>query len=217
MDNRAINATGITGEAGMITRRAILIGSVAVANGLFVARTAMAQSAGWTTLFDGKSLDGWSKTGDPNITLTDGVVQADKGNGHLVWKDQYGDFELRAEIWINPDANSGIFVRFPNKEKPNSKEGYEFNIFDARPDPSYGTGAIVDTAKAAKIIKAGGKWTLMEITCKGSEFSFKLDGQTTVDKASNTANGHVASARGSLSLQFGGGLVRFRKVEIRAL
>ena len=201
----------------MINRRKILIGGALGANALVAARTVMAQSAGWTTLFDGKSLDGWTKTGDPNITLADGVVQADKGNGHLVWKDQYGDFELRAEIWINADANSGIFVRFPNKEKPSSKEGYEFNIFDARPDPSYGTGAIVDTAKAATIMKAGGKWTVMEITCKGSELSFKLDGQTTVDNANNGANGHVPSARGYVSLQFGGGLVRFRKVEIRAL
>ncbi len=202
----------------MFTRRFFLsVAAYSSASTFVTTRGAVAQSTGWTTLFDGKSLDGWSKTGDPNITLADGIVQADKGNGHLVWKDQYGDFELRAEIWINPDANSGIFVRFPNKEKPSSKEGYEFNIFDARPDPSYGTGAIVDTAKAATILKAGGKWSVMEITCKGSELSFKLDGQTTVDKASNAANGHVASARGYVSLQFGGGLVRFRKVEIRAL
>jgi hypothetical protein len=202
----------------MLTRRFFLsVAAFASVSSLVATRGGIAQSLGWTTLFDGKSLDGWTKTGDTNVALTDGIAQADKGNGHLVWKDQYGDFELRAEIWIAPDANSGIFVRFPDKEKPSSKEGYEFNVFDARPDPSYGTGAIVDTAKGGTIIKAGGKWTTMEITCKGSELSFKLDGQTTVDKASNAANGHVASARGYVSLQFGGGLVRFRKVEIRAL
>ena len=182
----------------MINRRKILIGGALGANALVAARTVMAQSAGWTTLFDGKSLDGWTKTGDPNITLADGVVQADKGNGHLVWKDQYGDFELRAEIWINADANSGIFVRFPNKEKPSSKEGYEFNIFDARPDPSYGTGAIVDTAKAATIVKAGGKWTVMEITCKGSSFRSSLTARRPSTKPT-TARMDTSPARAAMS------------------
>lgn len=197
----------------MIKRRTFIATGLA---GLAVTPS-LAQTAGFTTLFDGKSLDGWSKVGDPNITLADGIVQADKGNGHLVWKDQYGDFELRAEIWINADANSGIFVRFPDKEKPGSKDGYEFNIFDARPDPSFGTGAIVDTAKPSTMLKAAGKWTLMEIICKGAELTFKLDGTTTVDKAASNANGHAALTRGYISLQFGGGLVRFRKVEIKAL
>ena len=178
---------------------------------------AIAQGAGWITLFDGKTLEGWTKTGDPNITVSDGIVQADTGNGHLVWKDAYADFELRAEIWIDPKANSGIFIRFPDKAKPSSKDGYEFNVFDARPDPSYGTGAIVDTAKPEKILKAAGKWTLMEIVAKGDELSFKLDGTTTVDKARRNGDGHATSDRGFISLQFGGGLVRFRKVEIRVL
>lgn len=198
----------------MINRRTLL------ATGLtgIITLPTFAQTSGWVTLFDGKSLDGWTQVGDPNITLSDGVAQADKGNGHLVWKNPLANFELRAEIWIDAKANSGIFIRFPDKTKPSSKEGYEFNIFDARPDPSFGTGAIVDTAKAMSPIKAADKWTTMEIIAKGAELSFKLDGVTTVDKASTNANGHHISDRGYLSLQFGGGgLVRFRKVEIREL
>ena len=201
----------------MIHRREFIACAAGACLAALAASNASAQSAGWTTLFDGKSLDGWTTVGDPNVRLVDGIVEADKGNGHLVWKDAYGDFELRAEIFINADANSGIFVRFPDKAKPSSKTGYEFNIFDARPDPSFGTGAIVDTAKAAKILKAAGKWTVMEITCKGQELSFKLDGETTVDKASTSGNGHAASLNGFISLQFGGGLVRFRKIEIRKI
>ncbi len=197
----------------MIDRRKFTASGLA----LLAATPTLAQSAAYTTIFDGKSLDGWTKVGDPNVTLADGIVQADKGIGFLVWKDAYGDFELRAEIWINKDANSGIFVRFPDKNNPSSKEGYEFNVYDARPDPSYGTGAIVDTAKASPVLKAADKWTNLEVICKGSELTFKLDGQTTVDKANNAANGHVAATRGFIGLQFRGGLVRFRKVEIRAI
>jgi hypothetical protein len=38
---------------------------------------------GWTTLFDGKSLDGFSKVGDANWRIEDGMIVADKGNGFL--------------------------------------------------------------------------------------------------------------------------------------
>jgi hypothetical protein len=55
--------------------------------------------AGWITLFDGASLDNWTRVGDANWRLTDGVVQADKGNGYLVSKNSYRDFQVRAEFW----------------------------------------------------------------------------------------------------------------------
>ena len=43
--------------------------------------------AGWITLFDGSNLDNWNPIGNANWTLVDGVVQADKGSGHLVSKN----------------------------------------------------------------------------------------------------------------------------------
>ena len=177
-----------------------------------LATPSFAQGAGWITIFDGKSLDGWTKVGNAPIELTDGAAQAEKGSGNLVWKDQLSDFELRAEMYVSDDANSGIFVRFPDKEKPNSTTGYEFNVYDQRPDPSYGTGAIVNVAKAAAPVKAGSKWNTLEIMCKGHELTFKLNGQTTVDKAKDGK-----TAKGYMSIQFGGGTVKFRKVEIRPL
>jgi hypothetical protein len=36
----------------------------------------------------------------------------------------------------------------------NSTSAYEVNIFDTRRDPSFGTGAIVDVAKAATVLLA---------------------------------------------------------------
>src|SRR5207244_1797394 len=59
--------------------------------------------AGWVTLFDGSSLDNWSQIGNANWKLEDGVVQADKGNGFLVSKNSYADFQIRAEFWVDDD------------------------------------------------------------------------------------------------------------------
>jgi len=168
--------------------------------------------AGWVTLFDGKSLDNWTQIGDANWKLADGVVAADKGNGFLVSKDSYGDFQIRAEFWVDDEANSGIFIRCTDPAKVTAKNAYEVNIFDKRPDPSYGTGAIVDTAKAATALKAGGKWNVYEITAKGPRFDVTLNGTKTVDGATDSQH-----AKGPIALQYGAGVVKFRKVEIKPL
>src|SRR5215471_16873247 len=142
--------------------------------------TAQAQR-GWTTLFDGKNIDAFTKVGDANWTIADGVLQADKGmGGYLVTKQPYADFEIRAEFWVDTPANSGIFIRCENPQMPGAEACYEVNIFDTRPDPSYGTGAIVNVAKVATPIKAGGKWNTYEITAKGPTFDVTLNGVKTV-------------------------------------
>ncbi len=59
---------------------------------------------GWVTLFDGKNLDNFNKIGDANWRIEDGVVVADKGNGFLVTKNAYTDYQLRAEFWVDADC-----------------------------------------------------------------------------------------------------------------
>jgi hypothetical protein len=166
----------------------------------------------WVTLFDGSSLDNWNQIGDANWILIDGVVQATKGNGFLVSKKTYADFEIKAEFWVDEAANSGIFIRCTDPEKITSKNAYEVNIFDKRPDPSYGTGAIVDVAKVDPMPKAAEKWNVYEITAKGPQFTVTLNGTRTVDGAQDAKH-----ARGPIALQYAAGIVKFRKVMIKAL
>ncbi|HEU5254974.1 MAG TPA: DUF1080 domain-containing protein [Vicinamibacterales bacterium] len=167
---------------------------------------------GWTTLFDGKNIDAFNKVGDANWTIADGVLQADKGmGGYLVTKQPYTDFEIRAEFWVDTPANSGIFIRCENPQMPGAEACYEVNIFDTRPDPAYATGAIVNVAKVASPIKAGGKWNTYEIRAQGGHLTVTLNGMKTAD--ANDAK----HARGPFALQYGAGVVKFRKVEVRPL
>jgi hypothetical protein len=173
--------------------------------------------AGWTVLFDGKNLDNWVQVGDANWRLEDGAVVADKGSGFLVSKNDYADFELRAEFYVEADSNSGIFIRCTDPNKVGTASAYEVNIWDNRPEPIYGTGAIVNIAKVDPMPKAAGKWNTYEITAKGDEFTVVLNGQKTVDRAKDGK-----FAKGRIALQYGTqkdkvGVVKFRKVEIRGL
>jgi 3-keto-disaccharide hydrolase len=168
--------------------------------------------AGWVTLFDGSNLDNWTPIGDANWKLADGIVAADKGNGFLVSKNSYTDFQIRAEFWVDDDANSGIFIRCTDPAKVGTASAYEVNIFDKRPDPSYGTGAIVNVAKVEPMPKAGGKWNFYEITAKGPKFTVTLNGIKTVDGAEDSK-----FPSGRIALQYGAGVVKFRKVQVKAL
>ena len=179
---------------------------------------------GWVTLFDGKSLDNFNKIGDANWRVEDGTIVADKGNGFLVTKNSYGDYQIRAEFWVEPDSNSGVFLRVTDPEKVTAENAYEVNIWDMRPDPSYGTGAIVNVAKVDPMPKAGGKWNVYEITAKGPTFTVVLNGQKTVDGVQDAkhANGRIALQHGPGNKDDKGvandkGVVKFRKVEIKPL
>jgi hypothetical protein len=190
-------------------------------------RKASGQPTGWVALFNGKNLEGWDRVGDANWRVEEGMLVADKGDGFLVTKDVYGDFQLRVEFWVDTSTNSGIFIRAtdPGRITPaNAYNAYEVNIWDERPEPKFGTGAIADIAAVDPMPKAGGRWNVFEITAKGDSFTVVLNGQKTVDGAKDAKH-----PSGRIALQHGPGVkddkgvandrgvVRFRKVDIRPL
>jgi len=171
--------------------------------------------AGWTTLVDGaKGMENFNKVGDANWAAADGAIQATQGGkdaSYLVSKNIYKDFTMRVEFWASDDANSGVMLRCQDPTNITDENCYEANIFDQRPDPTYGTGAIVKVAKVVPMPKAGGKWNTYEITAQGTHLVLVLNGVKPVDvQDSKLASGPVA-------LQWGRGTIKFRKVEIRPL
>jgi len=178
--------------------------------------------AGWVTLLDGsnpKTLDNWNRIGDANWRAEGDAIVADKGKGgHLVSKNSYKDFQIRAEFWADHTTNSGIFIRISDPNNIGAKNAYEVNIYDQRPGPEYGTGAIVNFATVSPMPKAGGKWNNFEITAKGSQLIVVLNGVQTVNI------NHSQFAQGPFSLQYGsgpketpGGAIKWRKVQIKPL
>jgi len=176
--------------------------------------------SGWTKLIDGTSgLDNFSPIGDANWRVENGAIVADKGKGgYLVSKSSYKDFQIKAEFWADHTTNSGIFLRCADRTKVGAVACYEVNIYDQRPEPEYGTGAIVNVAKVSPMPKAGGKWNTYEITAKGSQLTVVLNGVQTVDVRDGK------HAEGPFALQFGngpkdapGGAIKWRKVQIKPL
>ncbi len=172
--------------------------------------------AGWITLIDGASgLDNWTRVGDANWRAVDGAIQADKktdkASSFLLSKNSYTDFRIRAEFWVSDDANSGIYMRCADPKNLTDKTCYEANIYDQRPDPAYGTGAVVHIAAVSPMPKAGGKWNTYDITVKGTRLTVTLNGVRTADVQDSKL------ASGPIALQYAGGVVKFRKVQINPL
>lgn len=177
--------------------------------------TAGAADNDWVTLIDGtEGMENFNIVGDANWTATNNAIQATAGSGAswLVSKENYGDFSLRVEFWASEDANSGIYMRCEDANAITDRTCYEANVYDQRPDPSFGTGAIVHIAPVDEPRPlAGNKWNVFVITLEGNHLIVELNNERTVDVRDDLLT------TGPIALQWGRGALRFRKVAIKEL
>jgi hypothetical protein len=196
--------------------------------------TASEAAAGWISLFDGKTLTGWTSIGQIRWNVVDGAITADPGaqpattvttnpNGTTVtWASgflrsvaSFADFELKADFWSEQNTNSGLFIRCA---APSTQGGlgscYEINISD--PHATSPTGSIVGVHSTLPYhIQSAGKWSTFEVTADGPHLVVKVNGETTTDARDDKL------AAGALGLQAGGptgpGVIKFRNLKIRPL
>jgi hypothetical protein len=195
-----------------------VLGSALLAAALTLAGCAsMRGNEGWQTLIDGsKGMENWTNLGGANWHAEDGAIMADhrpdtQPTHYLLTKNSYKDFQLHIEFWVSEDANSGIYMRCSSVRPMTDRTCYEANIFDRRPDPSFGTGAIVHLAKVDPMPKAAGKWSTYDITAKGNKMTVVLNGVKTAE----AEDGRLPE--GPIDLQYAGGVVKFRKFQVRPL
>jgi acetyl esterase/lipase len=82
---------------------------------LFVTQAAGAAENGWVSLFDGKSLDGWTvRGGHASYKVEDGTIVGTTGKGGpntFLCRGPYGDFELELDVLCDTPLNSGVQIR----------------------------------------------------------------------------------------------------------
>ena len=95
--------------------------------------------SGFTSIFDGKTLDGWHRLPDyPEGTweVKDGVIvggQSEGGGGGLLVTDKiYHDYELYGEVFTTWPLDTGFFLRIMN-----ARQHYQITI-DYRPTGEVG-------------------------------------------------------------------------------
>lgn len=164
----------------------------------------------WVTLFDGKTLKGWTNQGDANWAVKDGALTADTGEICLLTtEEKYENYELELEFKAALGANSGVFLNSEAKVKDEATDCYEINI--AGPTNPFPTGSIV---KFHKIEGQGEKeeWRTYKLKVEDGTVTVILDGKKLV-----THKMVKPRPAGFIGLQKNAGKISFRKIKVRKL
>jgi len=171
-----------------------MIRTLAFCLALAIPMLGLAADEGLTSLFDGKSLDGW-QGGKDGYEVREGAIVslAQGGSGNLYTAKEYSDFHLRFEFKLTPGANNGIGLRQPMPEEGKRLDpayaGLEIQVLDDGDERYKGKikeyqhhGSVYGIVPAKQgHLKPVGEWNSEEIIFRGKHIHVILNGETIVD------------------------------------
>lgn len=179
---------------------------------LTIATAAPAAGARRVSLFDGKSLAGWTIV-TCDAVVKDGAILLQGGNGLVQTERKYADYvlefewkPLKSEKW-----DSGIYFRYdtiparrpwPQRYQVNLRQGEEGNLVGLKSPPCH------------TLFKPG-EWNAVKLTVRGTQASLEVNGQPAW-----TSDGLAGLTTGYIALQSevpGGGQHLFRRIYITEL
>lgn len=178
-----------------------------------------AQDADWQPLFNGKTLDGWTETGDFKSEIKEGAVHLIAthpfNNAWLFTEKDYANFKLELEFLMDDGANSGVLFRYnPVLTGALNTQAFEANI-DWNPDIQGPLGTIEHAARATILPDIDKTlWNKMRIEANNDHLLVFINDQ----KVCETHNRR--SLTGKIGLQVPirkGGTIAFRKINIQVL
>lgn len=138
------------------------------------------------TLFNGKDLTGWKLTDEKQVSgwfVQDGILVNDpkqeKGKDHIPYgnlrtEKEFEDFNLKLEVCVLPEGNSGIYMRGI----------YEVQVADTfgKPLDSHNMGGIYSRiVPSTNAEKKAGEWQTYDITLCDRHATVVLNGVKIVD------------------------------------
>ena len=145
------------------------------------------EAAGWSDLFDGKTLEGWrgyqQEKVPPSWEVRDGSIYCNgKDSAHLITSKKYTSFELTGEWKISKAGNSGILLRVVEETAYPANSGLEVQVIDHSDGwkEVHGSGLGLGQAAGAlyglypakeEAIKKAGEWNTIRIKIEGSKIA----------------------------------------------
>ena len=192
---------------------------------------------GFSILFDGTNMFQWTGNMADHI-MEDGNISVTPKNwehSNLYTKSDYGDFILRFEFQLTPNANSGIGIRAPAPVDGHpGYSGTEIQILDDDADiyknlkPYQYHGSVYGVIAAKRgFLKPTGDWNYQEISVIGSRIKVTLNGTTIVDgdvveaSKNGTIDGkdhpYLLRSTGRIGLLGHGDRIKFRNIRIKSI
>jgi hypothetical protein len=153
---------------------------------------AWAEEGPWLSLFDGKSLTGWTavdgKAPGSGWKVVEGTLHLEGKGGNILSTEEFSSFELEWDWKINTKGNNGIkywVTQVGGKEWL----GIEYQMIDdgghadGKPGSNHATASIYDIKAAAadKPLKPAGEWNQSRIIIKEGKIQHFLNGVVVVE------------------------------------
>ncbi len=161
--------------------------------------------AGFVSLFDGKTLDGWKINDDQTaFSVEDGAIKANGNRTHLFYEGKvngakFKNFEVRLDVMTRKNSNGGFFIHsvFLNEGWPS---GYEVQVNNSQSDPQK-SGGLYNTVKNLTPFEDD-KWMKFDITVKDGVVNVTVDGKEVVkDYKPTEADTKLLADGGTFAIQ----------------
>ena len=148
---------------------------------------------GWVSIFDGRTLEGWRPNeGAAGFKVEEGTIVGTGGRNHLYYMgEEYRNFELKIDVKINNDGNSGLYVKSQWQEAAWPTTGFELQINSSHGDPQK-TGTLYNIVKIHEAPHKDDEWFTYHVICRGNELSVSINGKhlyTYVDQRAGRPQG----------------------------
>ncbi len=181
--------------------------------------------AGFASLFDGPSLEGWTVRDGPETAfyVDSGDIVVHESAGYPAWlrsAKQYENFDFRGEFFVKGWTNSGLYLHAPEHGR-NMWCGMKINIFherDAKPAPE-SMGSVFPLVAPLKVnVKNKGEWNSFRIAMDWPRLRVWTNGEMVQDLDVETVPELRHRLRsGYLGLESLSYPIRFRKLRVREL
>ena len=195
---------------------------------LFAFQLSSAVEKGFTSIWDGKSFDGWKiSTENPDSwNIEDGTIVTRGPRAHLFYDGDLGpfkNFELKVDVMVENGANGGIYFHTKYQESGWPTAGFETQVNVSHKDwkktgSVYGVASIGFTPAQDKV------WWTQHIIVEGKKVVVKINDITVVEYVE--AEGAVASekfdrilGKGTFALQCHDpdSVVRYKNIRVKKL
>ena len=182
---------------------------------------------GFTSLFDGKTLNGWkmAEENQDTWTIEDGAMVAHGKRCHVFYvgdTEPFKDFDLKVDVMTEPGANGGIYFHTHYQATDWPKGGFECQVNNTHSDWKK-TGSLYDVVNLAQSPAQDNKWWTQEVIVKGHKVTVLIDGKRIMEY--DEPPGVVAGkdferklSQGTFALQgHPGAIVRYKNIRVKRL
>jgi hypothetical protein len=141
--------------------------------------------AGFISMFDGKSMEGWKVTEEnPEAwTVEDGMLKCAGKRAHLFYVGDgvpFKNFHFKADVMTTPGSNAGIYFHTQYQKTGWPKAGFECQVNVSHGDPKK-TASLYGVVNVADPGVKDNEWYTQEIIVKDKNVKLIVNGNTLVD------------------------------------